>query len=546
MSTKQQGHPNVALAIAHWADLLGAENVVTAVDELRAAETATFETHQRVPAILRPANTAEVQACVRIANECATPLYPVSKGRNWGLGSAVPVQTGCVVLDLGRMNRIVEFNDELGYITVEPGVSFRQASDFVRQQNAKSYVTVIGGPPDASLIGNYLERGTGVGPAGDRAHQACGAEIVLGTGDIIHTGFAAVAGSKASRIHRDGVGPSLDDLFLQSNFGIITCLTIWLPKRPSCFQFVMCSFDAAERFEAAIGALRHLQEQHVVPPFSAQLYNNFKFASLQAQHPDPDKQLDIQRLLAGMNHRYRRSQWFGLMGLYSGSKDIGKAQRKAVLRALKSYCERITFVDDTKYRLLSRANRFARFLRRKEIVPANMLHNLFVEPIPLGYPSDFSIKSIYWRKRSPPPPSIDPHRDKCGVIWACHVVPFRGSDVREASEFTTSTIAKHRFEPSIGLVNSSTRYLRMLVAIMYDRAIPGQDKLASECHTELISGMNERGFTSFRLGVNSMKLRPQLEQSSATLLTKLKQMCDSNGILAPGRYEFVNDVNHGA
>lgn len=49
------------------------------------------------------------------------PVYPTSRGRSWGFGSRVPAADGCVLLDLGRMNRIVGFDERLAYVTVEPG-----------------------------------------------------------------------------------------------------------------------------------------------------------------------------------------------------------------------------------------------------------------------------------------------------------------------------------------------------------------------------------------------------------------------------------------
>jgi 4-cresol dehydrogenase (hydroxylating) len=104
-------------ALWAWRHAIGPDQVITAARERRAAETATYATRQRVPVILRPGNRREVQACVRIANQYKTPLYPLSTGKNWGYGSRVPVTDGCVLLDLGRLNRIVAFDERLAYIT---------------------------------------------------------------------------------------------------------------------------------------------------------------------------------------------------------------------------------------------------------------------------------------------------------------------------------------------------------------------------------------------------------------------------------------------
>ncbi len=117
-------------AVAQWAEAVGPENVITDASCLRAAESGTFVTDQQIPAIVRPADRGEVQECLRIANRCQVPVYPISSGKNWGYGSRVPASDGCTLLDLGRMNRIVDFNEELGYVTVEPGVTQGQLYDF--------------------------------------------------------------------------------------------------------------------------------------------------------------------------------------------------------------------------------------------------------------------------------------------------------------------------------------------------------------------------------------------------------------------------------
>ena len=59
-----------------------------------------------------------------------TPVYPISSGKNWGYGSRARCATR-VLLDLGRMNRILDFNEELAYVTIEPGVTQRQLYDFL-------------------------------------------------------------------------------------------------------------------------------------------------------------------------------------------------------------------------------------------------------------------------------------------------------------------------------------------------------------------------------------------------------------------------------
>ena len=42
-------------------------------------------------------------------------------------------------MELGRLNRIIDYDEKLGYLTVEPGVTFRQASDYLR---AKEFFSI--------------------------------------------------------------------------------------------------------------------------------------------------------------------------------------------------------------------------------------------------------------------------------------------------------------------------------------------------------------------------------------------------------------------
>ncbi|MBV8906103.1 MAG: FAD-dependent oxidoreductase, partial [Acidobacteriia bacterium] len=209
-------------ALERWSRVVGPEHVTRAGAELAAAETATFATAHRIPAILRPGDRGQVQACLRVANECRVPVYPISSGKNWGYGSRVPPRDGCVLLDLGRLNRILDFNEELAYVTIEPGVTQTQLFAFLRGRNSRLWMDATGSSPDCSVIGNVMERGFGHTPYGDHFSHVCGFEVVLPSGELLHTGPATFANARTAAVNRWGLGPSLDGLFSQSNLGIVT------------------------------------------------------------------------------------------------------------------------------------------------------------------------------------------------------------------------------------------------------------------------------------------------------------------------------------
>jgi 4-cresol dehydrogenase (hydroxylating) flavoprotein subunit len=114
-------------ALAGWRAILGEPQVVTSAAGL-AAYLDPFAPGEReafsASAALLPASVDEIRAVLRIANQFRIPLWTVSTGRNFAYGGAAPRLAGSVVLDLQRMNRIIEVNETLAYALVEPGVSY--------------------------------------------------------------------------------------------------------------------------------------------------------------------------------------------------------------------------------------------------------------------------------------------------------------------------------------------------------------------------------------------------------------------------------------
>jgi 4-cresol dehydrogenase (hydroxylating) len=86
-------------------------------------------------AAVAPASAEEVQAIVRLANEHRVPLWPISRGKNFGYGGSAPRTRGAIVLDLGRMKRILEVNEKFGYCLIEPGVGFFDLYDHIRKND---------------------------------------------------------------------------------------------------------------------------------------------------------------------------------------------------------------------------------------------------------------------------------------------------------------------------------------------------------------------------------------------------------------------------
>ena len=523
------------LALEAWTLVLGSEGVVCDPEMLRRASTATLPTRAGVPAILRPVNRNDVQECVRVANRFGVPIYPVSSGKNWGYGSGAPVQTA-VLLDLAGLNRIVDFNEDLAYVTIEPGVTQRQLYQFLQSRHSRLWMDATGSSPDCSIIGNTVERGFGHTPMGDHCGNACGFEVVLPTGECVETGFCSFPGAKTGAISRWGVGPSLEGLFSQSNLGIVTRMSVWLMPAPEYFQAFYFSCRDEQSFALVIDALRPLRLNQTIRSV-VHIGNDYKVLSGTRQYPwtETNGETPLQgQTLERVRTTLNIGRWNGSGGL-CGTRSQVRAARRQVRRALRGKAEHLRFVDDRVMRLLRR------FAKPYGLITGWDVSRVLTLMTPVynlmkGVPTDAMLPSTHWRKTAEPPSHVDPDRDGCGLIWCSPVAPNTGADATIVTRLAERALLSHGFEPIITVSLSTERTLTCVISISYDRSVAGEDERAMACYRTLSGELLAHGYPPYRLNVCSMNdLDHQSE--SANLVRSLKAALDPRGILAPGRYE---------
>lgn len=532
--------PSLESALQEFRAIVGPAHVCVDT-EARAAEQATFPTSAQVPAVVSPADRVEVQACVRAANRHRVPIYPVSTGLNWGYGSRVPARDACVVLSLRRMDRILDFDDTRGYITLEPGVTMRQVHAFLAARRSPRMLSVTGGPPDSSVIGNICDRGMGAGVNADRFAHTTNFEIVLPTGEHLTTGFGRFPTAAAAPLSRWGVGPYLDGLFTQSNLGIVTRLTVWLAQRPAEHQIIVFALRDGSRIAPLVDAMHELQQQGV-PRTTLSLWNDYKLVSTRRQYPFAAAAARTPlpaSLLATMRRDWGGAAWLGGGAIFAVSRKHAQAERDLIKATLRPHVDRLLFID----RWVAGAAKLAR-----RVVGgwsgARVLDDLvhaYEESPHLGIPTSQNIRSVYWRKSMEVPTHIDPDRDRCGAIWLSPTVPFRGADVKRAIDMAVSHFNAHSFEPNISVVCLTERIANLVIALMYDRETHGEDERAMACYRELQAAYVAQGYLPYRLGIQSMDSLPPARDSWGVLMRTLKRSLDPNDILAPGRYDFRSD-----
>ena len=218
--------------------VVGADHVLTSPEEMREFRDPFWHlawNDYEAAAVVQPETVEEIQAIVRIANERRVPLWTSSQGRNNGYGGSSPRVRGSVVVNLRRMNRVLEIDPELGFAEVEPGVRWFDLYEAI-QQGGHDLMLSCADLGWGSVIGNSLDHGCTYLPYGVDFGAPCGMEVVLANGELMRTGMGAMPGNRAWHVYKRGLGPTADQLFMQSNYGIVTKMGVWLMPSPECYM----------------------------------------------------------------------------------------------------------------------------------------------------------------------------------------------------------------------------------------------------------------------------------------------------------------------
>jgi 4-cresol dehydrogenase (hydroxylating) len=240
MTTTQPSPSLVSMpaALVEFTDALGTERVLTSDGDL-----ASFRDPFQYPgwddytasAVLMAETVEEIQAIVRIAGRHGVPLWTHSTGRNNGYGGPAPRVKGSVILSLRNMNKVLEIDEELAYAVVEPGVRWFDLYEALKAGDHKLMLSIadLGW---GSVVGNTLDHGITYMPYGIDMGMQCGMEVVLANGEVMRTGMGAMPNNRSWHLYKRGLGPTADQLFMQSNFGIVTKMGVWLMPYPEVYM----------------------------------------------------------------------------------------------------------------------------------------------------------------------------------------------------------------------------------------------------------------------------------------------------------------------
>jgi len=529
---------NLHEAIAAWQTLLGASQVILgeAVHAAYGMDASGVKRH--VPAALRVLEAELVADTVRIAHQYQVHVYPLSTGRNWGYGTAMPAQNDCVIVDLSALDKILHFDAGLGVVTVEPGVTQGMLARFLDDGGHDYMVPVTGAGPNCSLLGNALERGYGVTPYTYHFGAVTDIEAVLADGSIYRSALREAGNEDLARLFKWGIGPYLTGLFTQSGFGVVTRMSILLAKRPESIKVCLFSLKDDALLEPAVERIQAILRKLPGTVGAINLMNRHRVLAMSAPYPWDQLGTDgliPPKLIESMGRQYQILPWTGFATVY-GTKRIVAAAQAEIRQSLAGVASRVLFFSEAQaLRLAKWASWIPGQTGRRLAKTAGTL----AQSLELvgGRPNETALPLAYWRNPRPfTGEHRDPSRDGCGLMWFAPLVPMRADGVRRFVEMVKDVAPKHGMEPLITLTTLSDKLFDSTVPIVFDVSRQEQLDQASACRKQLWQRGSAIGCFPYRVGVDDMTDLSTRHPAASVLFEKLRQGIAHGSCLSPGRY----------
>ncbi|MEV6978436.1 FAD-binding oxidoreductase [Kitasatospora sp. NPDC093806] len=490
---------SVDKAVAAWRDILGdtAVSADATAPELR-PRTTSVSPHRQLVAVLRPSTAEQVIEVVRVAREQRVPLYPVSTGRNWGLGSRLPVRPGGALLDLSGLARIRAVDERGRYAIVEPGVSQAQLADHLRRHAPGLVPNVTGSTPNSSILGNLLERGTGF--RRHRAEEVRGLEVVLGTGELIRTGLWAGEGDRQLHHYRHGLGPGLDQLFVQSGLGVVTAAVVDLVPVREELRLLMFSLSEPA-LPQVIDTVGELFTGDVLRSI-VHIFNNKRIGSMSDSDEVP--------------------LWTGVV-------------------AVDGVAEQVAAVVPLVAERLTGAGAQVRVVDAEEAAADHdpLISAMF--DVHAGRPSTAFLEGLHRAMGHEPPADLDAlDETDIGYLACMPVVAVDGAAVTALIARVEAVCGRHGVAPALAVNPTGADYAEVVINLYFDRTDEAQTAAAHACNAELHERLYADGFRFYRVGIDAMDFVTHQDTAPWGAIGLIKQALDPDGVIAPGRYHRID------
>jgi 4-cresol dehydrogenase (hydroxylating) flavoprotein subunit len=497
--------------IDDFAAAVGPDAVLTSAEDLREFRDpfafATWDDYT-ASAVVMPETVEQIQEVVRIANRHRVPLWTHGQGRNNGYGGPAPRVRGSVIVSLRNMNRVLEINEECAYAVVEPGVRWFDLYEAIKAGGHRLMLSIadVGW---GSVVGNTLDNGVTYMPYGVDMGMQCGMEVVLANGDVMRTGMGAMPGNRSWHVYKRGLGPTPDQLFMQSNFGIVTKMGVWLMPYPEVYMPLWLRVRGDDDLAPAVDTLRTLMLDDTIR-MVPQLLSATLLASVlsertqwwQGEGPIPDAEID----------RMAREL------------DIGRWTMRFALHGDEAVVD----------------HRFARIKQAFERIPGADVYGAKCAPedIPnLEHPVERVQGGV---------PSMDLNQmaawyggEEGGHIGFSPVAPLTGHDALALRDLLRGMIEEAGLDYMAALIPINARSFIHVTLIIFDTKNEAQTRAAYDVAKRLVRDAAKLGYGEYRAHLDFMDLAAEQyswnDHAYMRFCETIKDALDPNGILAPGK-----------
>src|SRR5271165_2798483 len=463
------------------------------------SQKALCRTVRAIPWRLRPPTAGDVLDVLREAVSHRTPIWPISRGCNWGYGSHLPARSGSVVLDLSRLEAISDLDRPSISVRIEPGVTQSALFAFLQRNAPDLTFNVTGAGGETSVLGNALERGIGYG--GEKDRDVFAIEAILPDGTRV-----SPAQGRNHKSRPSPAGFSTDALFFQTNFGVVLGAPLPLSVRQEAEDAVVMQGP----FDSLIGTLKCAYERqlivnptHVAEPGRTQSLGFGLLRSLWNRDPSPE---EVDRCFP------EQHTFTGLVSIYGRRSVVN-----AVWREVRKIAGPRVVFRRANARTLDFAARWLALVGARYSA-ARLMAMRPILALTWGEPSDAGMTALDGYDRG------DPDFAARGAIYGNAVSSFDPAEARRAE-----AIVRRRWDDcAFTWILVDCRSMLTIYTLHFD------DGAAADAHaanSAIVQELRASGFPPYRLDIST----PAVGAEAA--VGRLKAAFDPLGVIAPGRYE---------
>lgn len=474
-------------------------------------------------------------AILKICNEEKVHLWPIAAGKNFGYGTALPVQSDGWILDLSGLKHI-EFNSESGIVTIQPGVTQGDLYEYLSRHNLPYMVPTTGAGPNGSILGNALDGGYGLNPVNDHFDAITSVCGFWGSGEPFNGTFEELETHPTLCSWKKAIGPIWTGLFHQSNLGIVTSAKLTLVRRSPSFKIIVFQFKSEGDFWRSMQGIRDALD--FCPSLKSISFNSQLRAGITAvslSKIESLKQTDIKAAEAELLEEIQQSykyKWVGLAPLY-GTKNALAGTVRDIKKLIP--LAKILAIDESTIKLASKVKAYLPLKLQSQVT---VLENAY--DLTTGTPNPEFLSLAYARtiKRKIPDRTSNPARDGCGVLWYAPLLPLKPSVLDDMFYGEVQQILhKYGFLSLLAISTRSGCIGTATIPILFDKSDSLETEKAKNCLKELVETGLRLGFPPYRWGSQEMgALHASALNNEKGPWASLKEAFDPNNIIAPGRY----------